>query len=75
MASKAPTFTRQHFEFIADALKTARRGLARADAPGLRLIEWDAFFVPSIADELAKTNASFDRKRFIEACDAVPETF
>lgn len=73
--SKTPAFTRQHFEFIANALKTARAGLARADASGLRLVEWDAFFIPATADALAQTNPRFDRQRFIEACNAVPEAF
>lgn len=63
-----PTFTRQHFEVIADVMHRARTGVMRT-GNGHVLAQFDAFFTPAVADELAETNANFNRRRFIDAVE------
>lgn len=53
------TLTRQHFQLIADVLKRAKFNTTEL---GHRTICED------FADELAKTNPNFNRRRFLTAC-------
>ena len=62
-----PSMTKQHFEFIADVLNRARAGVVRTGDSRV-LDQFDASFVPGIADDLATTNKNFNRERFIAAC-------
>lgn len=64
---QSPSFTRQHFEFIADVLKRARTAVSRTGDTHVAA-QFDAMFVPMVAEELAMTNPRFDKARFIEAC-------
>lgn len=67
MATK-PTLTRKHFELIADVMHRARTGVMRT-GDGHVLAQFDAFFTPAVARELATTNPNFDAERFIEAVE------
>lgn len=62
-----PTFSKQHFEFIADVLSRSRRAVQRTGDSHV-LAQFDIMFVPEIADDLATTNTKFNRERFIAAC-------
>ena len=60
------TLTRQHFETIADVMHRARTAVMRTGDTHV-LAQYDVFFIPMVADELAHTNPKFNRDRFIQA--------
>lgn len=62
MPTSHPPMTRQHFQFIADTLRYCA---AHCDSDEeSRLVEW---VTEKFADELPRTNRSFDRGRFLAA--------
>lgn len=60
------TFTKQHFEVVADVLRRARTGVHRTGDTHVGA-QFDAFFVPAVADEMTELNPRFNRAKFIEA--------
>lgn len=64
--------TKQHFEFIADVVKRARTAVVRTGDIHVKA-QYDAFFIPILADELAETNSNFDREKFMAACGREPD--
>lgn len=63
--------TKKDLEIIAGILRRLDIGLARACdgkiSPSTFHIQFQASFVPNVADELAETNARFDREGSINA--------
>lgn len=62
-AMKSPSMTRAHFKLIAEVIARVK---PYADPEGDMVFASD--IVSDFADALTSTNPSFNRERFIEAC-------
>lgn len=60
-----PTMTRQHFQLIADVLKTNKQSAADTLGGGSSHHE---LIVREFAEALARTNPNFKRDRVLKAC-------
>lgn len=61
------TFSKRHYEAIANVLCTEAQSLTMTD----ELMQWRRM-VDSFGDKLALDNPRFDRDRFLEACGCAP---
>lgn len=64
--------TKQHFELVASALRTARNAIVDHDDP-FALGEFDHTVAPHMAAKLAPTNPNFRRFDFLVACGVSPQ--
>lgn len=64
----APTMTKKHFVFLAEALAEARATMPVGDSPPAPDEVLD-YAIDVLVQHLSATNTQFDRARFMEACN------